>query len=134
MEVDVSRLHHDGSQEAAFEGRGGGVKPVEGENQATYREQTWSESYPFDPIAEFPFEGWYNYFSLVHVKNIFEDLDEWLCRRLRAIIWRQWKRTYNRAKNLMKRGLQEERAWWNTVTSHMNTAFPKRFFDSRGLY
>ncbi len=88
--------------------------------------------------------GWYNYFSLAQVKNIFEELDGWLRRRLRAIIWRQWKRTYTRAKNLMSRGLPEARAWrsafngrgpwWNAGASHMNIAFPKSLFDSLGLY
>jgi len=47
------------------------------------------------------------------------------------------------AKNLMHRGLNEERAWrsatngrgpwWNSGASHMNHAFPKRFFDGLGL-
>jgi RNA-directed DNA polymerase len=88
--------------------------------------------------------GWFNYFSLAQVKNIFEELDGWLRRRLRAVLWRQWKRTYTRAKNLMKRGLSEERAWtsagngrgpwWNAGASHMNIAFPKRYFDVLGLY
>jgi RNA-directed DNA polymerase len=88
--------------------------------------------------------GWYNYFSLAQVKNIFEELDGWLRRRLRAVLWRQWKRTYTRAKNLMKRGLSEEKAWksagngrgpwWNAGASHMNIAFPKRYFDVLGLY
>ena len=77
------------------------------------------------------------------VKNVFEELDGWLRRKLRCILWRQWKRSYTRARNLMKRGLTEERAWrsatngrgawWNAGASHMNQAFPKSFFDSFGL-
>jgi len=55
--------------------------------------------------------GWGNYFKLAEVKAAFERLDEWIRRRLRCIRWRQWKRPYTRAKNLMKRGLPEERAW-----------------------
>jgi len=87
--------------------------------------------------------GWINYFRLSEVKGIFEQLDGWVRRRLRCIIWRQWKRSYTRAKGLMKRGLTEERAWksatngrgpwWNSGASHMNQAFPKRFFDKLGL-
>ncbi len=87
--------------------------------------------------------GWSNYFKLAQVKNVFEELDGWLRRKLRCILWRQWKRTYTRARNLMKRGLTEERAWrsaangrgpwWNAGASHMNQAFPKSFFDSFGL-
>ncbi len=87
--------------------------------------------------------GWVNYFRLAEVKGVFEDLDQWVRRKLRCLLWRQWKRTYTRAKNLMKRGLDQARAWqsamnghgpwWNAGASHMNQAFPKRFFDRLGL-
>jgi RNA-directed DNA polymerase len=87
--------------------------------------------------------GWVNYFQLAEVKGIFEDLDGWIRRKFRCILWRQWKRSATRAKNLMKRGLKEDRAWqsatngrgpwWNAGASHMNQAFPKRFFDALGL-
>ncbi|MBF0434821.1 MAG: group II intron reverse transcriptase/maturase, partial [Magnetococcales bacterium] len=87
--------------------------------------------------------GWVNYFQLAEVKGIFEELDGWLRRKFRCILWRQWKRPFTRARNLMKRGLKEERAWrsatngrgpwWNSGASHMNEAFPKKFFDALGL-
>jgi RNA-directed DNA polymerase len=87
--------------------------------------------------------GWSNYFKLAEVKNVFERLDEWIRRRMRCILWRQWKRSHTRAKNLMKRGLPEERAWksatngrgpwWNAGASHMNQAYPKSYFDRLGL-
>ncbi|MBF0368113.1 MAG: group II intron reverse transcriptase/maturase [Magnetococcales bacterium] len=87
--------------------------------------------------------GWVNYFKLAEVKGIFEALDMWLRRKLRCILWRQWKRPFTRARNLMKRGLKEKRAWWsaknqrgpwwNAGASHMNAAFPKRYFNALGL-
>jgi RNA-directed DNA polymerase len=87
--------------------------------------------------------GWVNYFRVSEVKGVFEELDGWIRRKLRCMLWRQWKRNYTRAKNLMKRGLGKERAfksatngrgpWWNAGASHMNEAFPKRFFDRLGL-
>ncbi len=87
--------------------------------------------------------GWVNYFCLSEVRGVFEDLDGWIRRRIRCIIWRQWKRPYTRAKKLMSRGLPEENAWlsacngrgswWNSGASHMNRAFPKKYFDSCGL-
>jgi RNA-directed DNA polymerase len=55
--------------------------------------------------------GWSNYFKPAEVKNVFGRLDRWIRRRMRCILWRQWKRTYPRAKNLMKRGVPEEPAW-----------------------
>jgi RNA-directed DNA polymerase len=87
--------------------------------------------------------GWANYFRLAEVRGIFEELDGWMRRKLRAILWRQWKRPFTRAKNLMKRGLEEAHAWkcasngrgpwWNAGASHMNRTFPKKFFDELGL-
>jgi len=87
--------------------------------------------------------GWVNYFRLAEVKGVFEDLDGWIRRKLRCILWRQWKRPYTRAKNLMKRGLDEARAWtsatngrgpwWNSGASHMHACFSKSFFDRLGL-
>jgi RNA-directed DNA polymerase len=87
--------------------------------------------------------GWTNYFRLAQVRNVFGDLDKWLRHRLRCLLWRQWKRNYTRARNLMRRGLDRQRAWvsatngrgpwWNAGASHMNQAYPKRFFDDLGL-
>ncbi len=87
--------------------------------------------------------GWMAYFRLTETKQALEELDGWIRHKLRCILWRQWKRPYTRAKNLMKAGLAEERAWrsacnqrgpwWNSGASHMNQAFPKSFFDRLGL-
>ena len=87
--------------------------------------------------------GWMAYFKLTETKRVLEELDGWIRRKLRCILWRQWKRPYTRAKNLMKAGLTEERAfrsafnqrgpWWNSGASHMSQAFPKSFFDRLGL-
>ncbi|MEE9911544.1 MAG: group II intron reverse transcriptase/maturase [Deltaproteobacteria bacterium] len=87
--------------------------------------------------------GWMAYFRLIQTKKVLEELDGWIRHKLRCILWRQWKRPYTRAKNLMKAGLKEERAfcsafnqrgpWWNSGASHMNQAFPKSFFDRLGL-
>ncbi len=78
--------------------------------------------------------GWLEYFRLAEVMASFEDLDKWLRRKLRVILWRQWKRPRTRAKELVRRGLDRERAyvsayhghgpWWNAGASHMNAAVP----------
>ncbi|MCW9097803.1 MAG: group II intron reverse transcriptase/maturase [Ignavibacteriaceae bacterium] len=87
--------------------------------------------------------GWVNYFRLAEVKGVFEELDSWIRRKLRCILWRQWKRTFTRAKNLMRRGLDEVRAWksatngrgpwWNSGASHMHACYQKSYFDKLGL-
>ncbi len=55
--------------------------------------------------------GWMAYFKLTETKKALEELDGWIRHKLRCILWRQWKRPYTRAKNLMKAGLTEERAF-----------------------
>ena len=87
--------------------------------------------------------GWAAYFKLTQTKRTVEERDGWLRHKLRCILWRQWQRPYARARNLMQRGLLEERAWrsatngrgpwWNAGASHMHAAFPKSWFDHLGL-
>jgi RNA-directed DNA polymerase len=77
------------------------------------------------------------------VKAPFELLDEWVRRKLRCILWRQWKRPKTRARELRRRGLDVERArlsagngrgpWWNAGASHMNQAVPTAYFRRLGL-
>lgn len=87
--------------------------------------------------------GWAAYFRLTETKQALEEVDGWLRRKLRCILWRQWKRPDPRGKKLMQAGLTEERAfrsafnrrgpWWNSGASHMNQAFRKAYFDRLGL-
>ena len=87
--------------------------------------------------------GWLQYFRLAEAKGVFEELDGWMRRKLRCVVWRQWKRPRTRRKRLMQRGLDPERAWrsasngrgpwWNAGASHMNDAYRAAFFAQLGL-
>ena len=87
--------------------------------------------------------GWTSYFRLTEVKGVLQDLDGWIRRKLRCLLWRQWKRPATRHKRLQARGLDATRAWksasngrgpwWNAGASHMNAAYPKHFFGAMGL-
>ena len=87
--------------------------------------------------------GWVAYFRLSEVKAGFEVLDEWLRRKLRCILWRQWKRPRTRAKKLRQMGVDPVRArasasngrgpWWNAGASHMHAAMPTRMLRGMGL-
>jgi RNA-directed DNA polymerase len=87
--------------------------------------------------------GWITYFQLTQSKGVLEELDQWLRRRLRCLLWRQWKRPRTRARKLRALGLDAERArlsagnghgpWWNAGASHMNQALPVRYFTPMGL-
>ena len=87
--------------------------------------------------------GWVGYFRLAEAKASFEDLDKWLRRKLRCIVWRQWKRPRTRYRELRRHGLDEARArasafnghgpWWNAGASHMHAAVPSAVLRQLGL-
>lgn len=87
--------------------------------------------------------GWVAYYRLSEVKAAFEALDEWLRRKLRCIVWRQWRRARTCLKELRRAGLDQARAaasaynghgpWWNAGASHMNQALPTRKLREAGL-
>jgi len=87
--------------------------------------------------------GWVAYYRLSEVKASFEMLDQWLRRKLRCILWRQWKKPGIRVKKLVKRGIERARAqisanngrgpWWNAKASHMNQAIPTSYLRKTGL-
>jgi len=87
--------------------------------------------------------GWVSYFRKSEVRITFEELDQWLRHKLRALLWRQWKRPKTRAREMMHRGLDPQRAWtsdnngrgawWNASASHMNQAIPIRALSQLGL-
>jgi RNA-directed DNA polymerase len=87
--------------------------------------------------------GWVSYYRKSEVRNVFEQLDQWIRRKLRVILWRQWKRNWTRAKEMTRRGLSHQQAWasatngrgpwWNAGASHMNRAVPTRYLSQLGL-
>ena len=87
--------------------------------------------------------GWAAYFKLAPSKTALMTIDGWVRRKLRCILWRQWKRPRTRERYLRRLGLGAERAWkssvngrgpwWNAGASHMNQALPKARFDRMGL-
>jgi group II intron reverse transcriptase/maturase len=68
--------------------------------------------------------GWVNYFKLADMKKLLGSVDEWYRRRLRMVIWKQWKRIRTRRRNLIKLGTTEYQAWEfaNTRKGHWHTA------------
>lgn len=54
--------------------------------------------------------GWANYFGISGNLGIFENLDGWIRRKIRDILWRQWKKPRTRYKRLVTLGLKENTA------------------------
>lgn len=70
--------------------------------------------------------GWLNYYGIASLKTKMREWDEWLRHRIRAYIWKQWKKPKTKLKNLMKLGVPEyyahmaansHRGYWFTVNT-----------------
>jgi RNA-directed DNA polymerase len=87
--------------------------------------------------------GWRGYFGFSQTPSVFQDLESWIRRRLRSIIWRQWKRGKTRYKELRQRGIPHYQAavaagapkstWRMARNATVQQAFPNAYFDSLGL-
>ena len=55
--------------------------------------------------------GWINYFSIAKAKSRIRSLEEWIRRRLRACIWKQWKKVKTKFENLKKLGIDKQKSW-----------------------
>ena len=55
--------------------------------------------------------GWVNYFKIANMKMIAQRLDEWIRRRIRMCYWKQWKKIKTKHDNLVRLGIENDKAW-----------------------
>jgi RNA-directed DNA polymerase len=87
--------------------------------------------------------GWVAYYRLSETKGVLADLDQWVRRKLRRVLWKQWKHPRTRARELARRGVDRERAfrtafsgygpWRCAGFSVMNRAVPTSDLRRLGL-
>ena len=60
--------------------------------------------------------GWLNYYGIGEMKGFMKELNGWLKRRIRQYIWKQWKYPRARRENLIRLGIEKQKAyeWSNT--------------------
>jgi RNA-directed DNA polymerase len=56
-------------------------------------------------------DGWVGYFWLARTPSVFQELDQWIRRRLRCYQWKLWKHPRTRASELRKAGVGPWLAW-----------------------
>ena len=88
-------------------------------------------------------QGWHGYFGFCETRSVFKDLDAWIRRRLRCLLWTQWKTFRRRRAELLARGLDEGDAvktalssrgpWMMSATTTVQRALPNAYFDFVGL-
>jgi RNA-directed DNA polymerase len=68
--------------------------------------------------------GWCGYFALADTPSIFQGLDEWIRRRLRMCLWKQWKKPKTKVKRLLSLGVPKDKAfeWGNTRKGYWRVA------------
>jgi RNA-directed DNA polymerase len=86
--------------------------------------------------------GWANYFGIAEERGVFEKLDGWIRRKIRGILWRQWKRPKTRCKRLIALGIKEGTArrtaysskgpWRMAVASAMHRALANGVIELMG--
>ena len=110
--------------------------------QLTRRSRGVSLTQMVEQLASY-LRGWRGYFGFCETPTELRDLNSWIRRRLRCVIWKQWKVFRRRRRGLMTRGLDRKLAsmtafrsqgpWRLSQSKAMHVAFPKAYFDSLGL-
>jgi RNA-directed DNA polymerase len=87
--------------------------------------------------------GWLGYFADCQTPSVLRDLETWLRRRLRSVVWKQWKRGRTRFRELRKRGVSKDLAaktagsphgpWRLANSPALSVALPNAYFAELGL-
>jgi RNA-directed DNA polymerase len=87
--------------------------------------------------------GWRGYFGFCETPSVLRKLDEWVRRRLRCFLWKQWKLRRTRFRELIARGVSRDLAaqtvgsphsvWRLSCSPALNIALSNRYFRSLGL-
>src|SRR2546427_4117232 len=87
--------------------------------------------------------GWKGYFGYCQTPSVLRRLEEWIRRRLRSVIWKQWKRSKVRYVRLRQRNIGHDLAaqtagsphgpWRLASSPAFQSALPIAYFDSCGL-
>ena len=85
--------------------------------ELTRRSWGVSNSYKVEKLNQL-IRGWINYFKIGSMKTLCKELDARIRFRMRMCIWKQWKTPQNRAKNLMKLGVDKDTAKLTAYTGN----------------
>jgi group II intron reverse transcriptase/maturase len=109
----------------------------------TKRSSGWSIEERISKLSSL-ISGWVNYFKIADMRYHCQKLDEWMRRRLRMCIWKQWKKVRCRRDNLVLLGINNFKAWefantrkgyWRISNSPIvNCSLTKLHFKDLGLH
>jgi RNA-directed DNA polymerase len=110
--------------------------------EQTYRTRGISLPQMVKEIATY-LRGWLGYFGDCQTPSVLQSLESWLRRRLRSVVWKQWKRGRKRFRELRKRHVDKDLAAQTAGSPHgpwrianspaLSTALPNAYFAALGL-
>lgn len=87
--------------------------------------------------------GWWQYYGIAESRNRLKPLAHWVRRRLRALVWKQWRNRRTRIRNLIASGINRESAlttgcarkgpWRMSRVYWVHLALPDTYFAELGL-
>ena len=87
--------------------------------------------------------GWINYYKIADMRRYMQEITSHLSRRIRCIIWKQWKTASHRNECLLKLGISKEKAkrtansrasyWHNSMSIVLHVAISNDRLRQKGL-
>ena len=87
--------------------------------------------------------GWKSYFGFCETPSVLKALDQWIRRRLRSVIWRQWRHSRVRFRHLREQGVGQgltaqtvgsrHSCWRLALSPALQLALSPAYFDALGL-
>jgi RNA-directed DNA polymerase len=88
--------------------------------------------------------GWLNYYGICQTPTVLQELEKWMRRKLRCLIWKRWKRSTTRYTRLRALGLSHLHAlegagngsrgpWRMCASPPLHNALSVAYFRSLGL-
>jgi len=87
--------------------------------------------------------GWGGYYALMDTKSVLQELDEWIRRRLRMCVWKQWKQPKTKVRKLLSMGVPKQKAYewgysrkkyWRVASSPiLHRSLGNQYWSSLGL-
>jgi RNA-directed DNA polymerase len=88
-------------------------------------------------------KGWRGYFAFSETSTVLQRLDQWIRRRLRCFVWKQWKTGHRRYVELRKWDVGDKLAaqtagsnqgpWHISMSPALSIALSDAYFDAIGL-
>ena len=87
--------------------------------------------------------GWINYFRIADMKGAMQEITSHLNRRIRCLLWKQWKTCKGRMRRLIRLGINKDKAkrlaysrksyWHNSKTQTLHIAISNKKLKANGL-